>query len=98
MHELGKIEDWRVPVKTRLDGEHLWVKFMVANREPYRPNINDWIARIPLGKRLIFRTNNKSDGDHDRWYFEDNFQLGFAATATLDLPLFREIDERVLLY
>lgn len=98
MHELGKIDDWRVPVKTRLEGDHLWVKFMVANREPHRPNINDWIARVPFGRRLIFRTNNKSDGDHDRWYFEDNFQVGFAATATLDLPLFREIDERVLLY
>ena len=57
-----------------------------------------WVARLPFGQRLTFRVNAKADGDHDRWYFEDVLHIGWAEEATLDLPLFREIDERVLLY
>ena len=53
---------------------------------------------LPFGQRVTLRCNSKSDGDHDRWYFEDVVHVGWADTATLDLPVFREIDERAPLY
>ena len=97
--ELGTIEDWRVPLATRMEGrDHLWMRFSVVNREPRRPNLDKWIVRLPFGQRVTLRSNSKSDGDHDRWYFEDVFHVGWADSATLDLPVFREIDERALLY
>ncbi|MGV3457806.1 hypothetical protein [Sphingomonas sp.] len=97
--ELGVIEDWRVPLATRMEGsDHLWLRFNVANHAPYRPNLDQWIVRLPFGQRVTLRCNSKSDGDHDRWYFEDVVHVGWADTATLDLPVFREIDERALLY
>ena len=97
--ELGEVEKWRVPLSTRMEGDHhLWLRFHVASRDPYRPNLEKWIVRLPFGQRVTFRSNAKSDGDHDRWYFEDVFHVGWADTTTLDLPLFREVDERVLLY
>ncbi|WP_337846286.1 hypothetical protein [Sphingomonas sp.] len=97
--ELGEIEDWRVPLATRMEGDdHLWLRFNVANRAPHRPHLDGWIVRLPFGQRVTLRCNSKSDGDHDRWYFEDVVHVGWADTATLDLPVFREIDERALLY
>lgn len=63
-----------------------------------RTSLNGLIARVPFGQRLIVRTNGVSDGDHQRYYWEDTYHVGVAETATLDLPLFREIDARVLLY
>lgn len=97
--ELGETEDWRVPLATRLEGsDHLWLRFNVANRTPHRPHLDGWIVRLPFGQRVTLRCNSKSDGDHDRWYFEDVVHVGWADTATLDLPVFREIDERALLY
>lgn len=98
LNEIGKIEDWRVPISTRIDGDHLWIKICVSTRWPPRPHLDGWIARLPFGQRITIRVNSKSDGDHERWYFEDNLHIGWADEATLDLPQFREIDERVLLY
>lgn len=97
-HDLDAVEAWRVPVKTRLDGDHLWLKMAVSMRWPLRQHLEGWIARLPFGQRLSFRVNSKSDGDHERWYFEDHLHIGWAETCALDLPLFREIDERVILY
>ncbi|MBA4762961.1 hypothetical protein [Sphingomonas sp.] len=97
--ELGVIEDWQLPLATRMEGkDHLWLRFNIANRAPHRPNLDHWIVRLPYGQRVTLRSNSKSDGDHDRWYFEDVVHVGWADTATLDLPVFREIDERALLY
>ncbi|MFL9839473.1 hypothetical protein ABS767_00735 [Sphingomonas sp. ST-64] len=98
MHEIARTEDWRIPVERRVDGDFLQLRFSVWNRAPHRPNLAGWIARLPFGQRLTFRSNAKSDGDHDRWYFEDVFHVGWSDTATLDLPLFRDIDERALLF
>lgn len=96
---IGEIDDWRIPIATRMEGkDHLWMRFNVVNRAPRRPNLDDWIVRLPYGHRVTLRSNSKSDGDHDRWYFEDVIHVGWADTATLDLPIFREIDERALLY
>lgn len=96
---IGEIDDWRIPVATRMEGkDHLWMRFSVVNRAPRRPNLDDWIVRLPYGQRVTLRSNSKSDGDHDRWYFEDVIHVGWADTATLDMPVFREIDERALLY
>ncbi len=96
---LGEIDAALLPVATRMEGaDHLWLRFNVANQTPYRPNLDQWIVRLPFGQRVTLRSNAKSDGHHDRWYFEDVVHVGWADTATLDLPVFREIDERVLLY
>ena len=96
---LGEIDATLLPLATRMEGhDHLWLRFNVANRAPYRPNLGQWIVRLPFGQRVTLRCNSKSDGDHDRWYFEDVVHVGWADTATLDLPVFREIDERALLY
>ncbi|MCW3835277.1 hypothetical protein ACFQ1E_00520 [Sphingomonas canadensis] len=98
MREIAKTEGSRVPVTTRIDGDFLALRFDVGARTPYRPHLEGFIARLPFGQRLTYRINCKADGDHDRWYFEDVFHIGWAAESTLDLPLFRDIDERVLLY
>ncbi len=96
---LGEIDPALLPVATRMEGtDHLWLRFNVANQTPYRPNLDQWIVRLPFGQRMTLRSNAKSDGHHDRWYFEDVVHVGWADTATLNLPVFREIDERVLLY
>jgi hypothetical protein len=67
-------------------------------QKPLRPRLAGLIARLPFGKRLIVRLNTASDGDHQRLYYEHIVHFGFADIATLDLPLHREIDERVVLY
>lgn len=96
---LGEIDVTLLPLATRMEGhDHLWLRFNVANSAPYRPNLDQWIVRLPFGQRVTLRCNSKSDGHHDRWYFEDVVHVGWAETATLDLPVFREIDERALLY
>ncbi|MEG3181034.1 hypothetical protein [Sphingomonas sp. LT1P40] len=92
------IEDWRVPIQTRIDGDHLWIKPRVSSQKPRRLHLEDWIIRLPFGQHAIFHINGASDGRHQRRYEEHRIAIGFAETATLDLPLFREIDERVLLY
>lgn len=97
-HDLDTTDGWRVPVSTLIDGDHLKLRFDVQISQPARPHLTGWVARLPFGQRLTFRVNAKADGDHDRWYFEDVLHIGWAEQATLDLPLFREIDERVLLY
>jgi hypothetical protein len=96
---LGEIDAALLPLATRMEGsDHLWLRFNVANHTPYRPNLDQWIVRLPFGQRVTLRCNSKSDGDHARWYFEDVVHVGWGDTATLDLPVFREIDERALLY
>ncbi len=96
---LGEIDAALLPLATRMEGsDYLWLRFNVANRAPHRPHLDGWIVRLPFGQRVTLRCNSKSDGDHDRWYFEDVVHVGWADTATLDLPVFREIDERALLY
>jgi hypothetical protein len=96
---LGEIDAALLPLATRMEGsDHLWLRFNVANHAPYRPNLDQWIVRLPFGQRVTLRCNSKSVGDHDRWYFEDVVHVGWAEAATLDLPVFREIDERALLY
>lgn len=98
LNAIAKIDSWRIPVTTRIDGDHLRIKIGVTTRWPLRPHLDGWIARLPFGQRITIRVNAKADGDHERWYFEDTLHIGWAEEATLDLPLFREIDERVLLY
>lgn len=97
-HDLVRMEGSSLPVATRIDGDHLRIKPLVWVGTPRRPHLNGWIARLPFGQRLSFRINSKADGDHDRWYVEDHLHIGWADRCTLDLPLFRDIDERVLLY
>lgn len=63
-----------------------------------RDHFKGIVARLPFGRKLIIRINGVSDGDHQRLYSEHVLHIGFADTATLDLPLFREIDELVALY
>ena len=64
----------------------------------HREHFTGLVARLPFGQRLVIRVNGASDGDHQRYYSEHTIHIGFADTATLDLPLFRDIDERVPLY
>lgn len=56
------------------------------------------LARIPFGKRVAIHFNDAHDGHHQRLYYEYAINVGFAEKLTLDLPLFREIDMRRLLY
>lgn len=95
---LSAIAAERLPVRTRIESDHLWIRLAVTGGQPRRPQLDGWIVRLPLGQRAVIRTNQKYDGDHQRLYEEHHVSVGFAATATLDLPLFREVDERVLLY
>lgn len=96
--DLATGDNWRMPVKTRLDGDHLWIMPRVYLQKPVRANLQSWMVRLPFGQRAIIRINTAVDGDHQRHYYEYHLTVGFADTATLDLPLFRELDERVPLY
>jgi len=55
-------------------------------------------ARLPFGKRVAIHFNDAHDGYHQRLYSEYALHVGYADRPTLDLPLFREIDLRRLLY
>lgn len=96
--DLATVETWRLPVAWRLDGDHLWIGLKVFPLKRRWLQSNRWIVRLPFGQRCVIRLNDKWDGDHQRIYDENHIAVGFAAEASLDLPLFREIDERVLLY
>lgn len=87
-----------LPVRMRIEDGHLWIRLDLYIGQPVRPNLCDWIIRLPLGQRGIIHVNGKHDGHHQRSYHEHTVTVGFGETATLDIPLFREIDERVLLY
>jgi hypothetical protein len=67
-------------------------------QKPSRPGFEGLVARLPFGMRLVIRLNTASDGEHQRLYLEHTIHIGFADVATLDLPLHREMDERVDLY
>lgn len=86
------------PVQTRLDGEHLWIRPVTVRGKPERAHLSGWIVRLPFGSRAELRFNQAFDGHHQRLYEEHAITVGFGASASLDLPLFRAIDERVLLY
>ncbi len=96
--QLDQVMDWMIPVRTRIKNGHLWIKLNLHLGQPDRPNLADWIVRLPFGQRAAIHVNGKHDARRQRIYREHRLAIGFAETATLDLPLFREIDERVLLY
>jgi len=87
------------PLRWRRDGEHHWIGIKnLFLQKPSRPNLGGWFAKLPIGQRLVFRANTAIDGEHVREYREHHLIIGWSEAATLDLPLFREIDERELLY
>ncbi|WP_404365893.1 hypothetical protein AB5I39_09795 [Sphingomonas sp. MMS24-J45] len=67
-------------------------------QKPARPNLRGLIARLPLGQRLILRVNTAIDGHHQRRYYDHSLQIVVGDQPTLDAPIFREMDECVLLY
>lgn len=104
-------ETWReLPLKADLDGifvqpddafaevfltpgsEHLHLQ------KPRRGHLSGLIARLPFDMRLLVRVNTAWDGHIQRHYDDHVIQIGYSDRATLDLPLFREIDERADLY
>jgi len=88
-----------LPLRWRRDGDHHWIGIKnLFLQKPSRPNLQGWFAKLPIGKRLIFRVNTAIDWENVREYREHHIIIGWSEEATLDLPLFREIDERELLY
>lgn len=84
---------------TRIRGDVCEVSFAGAYQgKLHRPHFHGLIAKLPFGQMVTIQVNGASDGDHQRYYFEDTFHVAFTETATLDLPLYRLIDERKLLY
>lgn len=67
-------------------------------QKPSRPNLAGTIALLPHGQRLVVRLNGAMDWRGPRTYLDYTLHVAFADSATFDLPLFREIDERVVLY
>jgi hypothetical protein len=87
------------PLQWRRDGEHYWIGLKnLFLQKPSRPNLQGWFAKLPIGQRLIFRVNTVIDWKNVREYREHHLIIGVAEAVTLDLPLFREIDECALLY
>ena len=88
------------PVTTRIDGNHLEIALgeMLQFGKVAGPGRRGTMARLPFGKRVTIRLNNVFDGDCQRHYSEHVVHVGFAARATLDLPLFRQVDLRRVLY
>jgi len=94
--------DWRnpYPVSAKQEGDFLRLGL---GRDLYLGKMQKKIAgrtlaRLPFGKRVAIHFNDVHDGNHQRWYFDYSLNVGFAQTPTLDLPLFREVDLRRLLY
>ena len=84
-------------VRVRKQGDFAEIRAHIATRQPRRV-MEGTICRLPFGQRMILRINERWDYRLQRGYDEHNYIIGYADTATLDLPLFREIDERELLY
>lgn len=87
-----------LPVAVQQDGETAAIRVVQHGGKIVRREFDGEVARLPFGRRLTIRHNNAYDGDHQRIYVEDALHIGWAAEATLDLPTFRMIDLRQLLY
>ncbi|MBX3595616.1 hypothetical protein [Sphingomonas sp.] len=97
-HALRDLDPELVPVRTRMHDDRLDIRIVGQGASAYRAGTGGLLARLPFGRRLIVRTNWKWDGGTERLFYEDHYHVGWAAESTLDLPLFREIDARPLLY
>jgi hypothetical protein len=88
------------PIKARMDGNHLEIALgeMLQYGKLAANARRGILARLPFRKRVIIRLNNVFDGDCQRLYSEHVVHVGFAERVTLDLPLFREVDLRRILY
>lgn len=88
------------PIRWRRDGDYMWIGLRnILLQKPSRPHLKEWFARLPIGQRLILRVNTAYDwSGYLRDYYDHVLSIGVSPVATLDLPLFREIDERALLY
>jgi hypothetical protein len=88
-----------LPLRWRQDGDFHWIgRRNLFLQKPKRPNLDQWFAKLPIGKRLVLRVNTAIDWENVREYREHHLIIGWSKAAMLDLPLFREIDERELLY
>lgn len=67
-------------------------------QKPDRAHLSGLIAKLPFGQQLVIRVNAAIDGDHQRMYADHLIRIAYADAPSFDLPLFREIDERVSLY
>ena len=98
-HWLQRLPTSEDGIVVRMRGNICEVSFAGALQgKLHRPHFHGLIAKLPFGQLLTIKINGASDGDHQRFYFEDTFHVAYADTATLDLPLYRLIDERKLLY
>lgn len=100
MCDLADLADWELPVQSRFSEGHVWLRPRFYIQKPNRKaaQLGNWLVRLPFGQRAIIRANTAVDFRRQRNYYEYSLTVGFADTATLDLPLFRDMDERVLLY
>ncbi|MEL7691094.1 hypothetical protein [Citromicrobium bathyomarinum] len=56
------------------------------------------VARLPKGKRFVLHINGVDDVGGPRRYREATINIAFDEAPTLDLPVYRVLDERKLLY
>lgn len=100
LRDLADVDEWEMPVRTRFSEDHIWLRPHLYLQKPHRKaaQLDGWLVRLPFGHRAIIRANTAVDFRRQRNYYEYHLTVGWAETATLDLPLFREVDERVLLY
>ena len=96
--DLATVDRRRLPIALRADGDFLEIRVVQHGGKIKRPQLDKPIARLPFGQRVAIHFNNAHDGDHQRSYSEQAIHVGWAGEASLDLPLFREIDLRELLY
>lgn len=88
-----------LPLRWRREDDYHWIGLKnLFLQKPKRPNLQQWFARLPIGKRLILRVNTAIDWEGVREYREHHLIIGWSEAGTLDLPLFREIDELELMY
>jgi hypothetical protein len=97
--QLGETAPEMLPLRWRRDGDHHWIGCRnLFLQKPSRPNLEGWFARLPIGQRLIFRVNTAIDWENSRDYREHHLIIGWSDDGSIDLPTFRDIDERALLY
>ena len=97
-HDLAAMPRVRWPVSLKFEDDACLI---TLNRSPGKISVSRRgrsLARLPFGQRLKIVFNDVHDGDHQRLYVEQTLRIAIAEHATLDLPLFREIDLRKLLY
>ncbi len=91
----------RLPIRWKQEGDFVQIGLRnLRLQKPDRPHLrSQFFAKLPIGQRLILHVNAAYDwGGYPRDYFEHVLSVGVAPVATLDLPLFRAIDERALLF